>query len=217
MKRLVISMSILLAVFFVLSQVFAAAENEDSKRTEEVRAPKYSTMRPRRPRPDANSLTAELKFLADANAIKGRIKEFEGLDKALADVTKGSQEETREWTHEAVADRVNLAKAVQKQAIAEFVFIRKLAVEEGAQKTVAAIDGLLLGRQERFVEVLGKMLDRTDAQKREWMRMRRAERYRRGRGRNERTRYRDREREEDTYQDDNTYRSRYRDREEIRR
>jgi len=219
MKRLVISVSILFTIFFVLSQVFAAVENEDFKRTKEGRAPKYSTLRPRSGRADANSLTAELKFLADPNAIKGKIKEFEGLEKALANVTKGSQEETREWAQDTAADKVDLAKAVQKQAIAEFVFIRKLAVEEGAQKTVAAIDGLLLDRQERFGKVLGKMLERTEAQRRERMKMRRAERsYRRGRGsRNGRTRYRDREREEDTYQDDNTYRSRYRDREETRR
>jgi len=218
MKRSVISVSILFIIFFVLAQVLAGAEDEDFKRTKEHRAPRYSTLRPRKGRVDVNSLTVGLKFMADPNAIKSRIKKFEGLEKALADVTKGGQEETREWTQEAATDRVKLAKAVQKQAIAEFVFIRKLAVEEGAQKTVTAIDGLLLNRQERLAKVVGKILERAETRKRDWRRMRRDERlYRRGRGRNGRSRYRERARQEDIYQDDNTYRNRYGDREAIRR
>jgi hypothetical protein len=53
--------------------------------------------------------------------------------------------------------RVDLAKRVQAQSRLELAFIRKLAVEEGAAKTTAVIDKLLLDRQQRFENIFKKM------------------------------------------------------------
>ena len=50
-----------------------------------------------------------------------------------------------------------MVKAVQKQVMAEFNFLRELAVEEGAEKTAAAIDGLIADREKRFEGITKKM------------------------------------------------------------
>ena len=128
--------------------------------------------------------------IADSNAaadpnevIRANVRTFEGLETALESVSQKSQEEVREWTHGAVEDRLNLAKAVQEQIVAELDFIRKFAVEEGATKTTAAIDGLLMSRQERFEEIIRNMEEerrRTHLAEREERRGRDRDRKRRG-------------------------------------
>ncbi|HUW19609.1 MAG TPA: hypothetical protein VMW16_09925 [Sedimentisphaerales bacterium] len=201
MKRLFVSTLIIVGGLFVLAQGFAAEENEGSKITEKRSSvSRRSPTRARRDRADANSVAAELKSLEDANAVKTNLRKFEGLEKAVDDLSRGGRKEIREWTQSTAEENVDLAKAVHEQAIDELAFIRKLASEEGALKTTAAIDALLLDRQERY----GKMLDKMEANEK---RMRRSDRdYRRTRGRirNPRDRYR----EQDMYGEQNMYRGR---------
>lgn len=104
---------------------------------------------------DANeaSLITDSNTAADPNAVRTDIRAFEGLEEALESVSQKSQQEVREWTQRAAENRLNLAKAVQEQVVAELGFIRKLAVEEEAIKTTAAIDALLARRQERFEKI----------------------------------------------------------------
>jgi len=92
----------------------------------------------------------EVDILADPNKIESAIKEFEGLDKELAEVKRKSGDEIRQWFDKEPDNKTNLAKAAHENVTEEIMFIRKLAVEEGAKKTTAAIDGLLLSRQERY-------------------------------------------------------------------
>jgi hypothetical protein len=98
---------------------------------------------------------------ADANSVtdpnKPAYMMFEGLEEALKRVNKESRKETREWTRSTAEDKTSLVKAVQKQVMAEFNFLRELAVEEGAEKTAAAIDGLIADREKRFEEITQKM------------------------------------------------------------
>jgi len=61
------------------------------------------------------------------------------------------------WLQADIENRADLSKAVHNQILVEISSIRKLAVEEEAKKTTAAIDGLLLHRQERFKEFIKKM------------------------------------------------------------
>jgi hypothetical protein len=107
----------------------------------------------RKPIKDANS--------ADANSVtdpnEPAYMMFEGLEEALRRVNQESRREMREWTRGASEDKTNLVKAVQKQVMAEFNFLRELAVEEGAEKTAAAIDGLIADREQRFEEITQKM------------------------------------------------------------
>ena len=66
----------------------------------------------------------------------------------------GSEIQINEWLQRDVGSRANLAKAIQEQVKTDFSPIRKVAVEEGAKKTVAAIDGVLLDRQERVEKLI---------------------------------------------------------------
>ena len=154
MKLLAISMSILLIVFFVLMPAFAQPPGGQLPpwlRMPQKQPPEKKTKR--KPIKDANS--------ADANSVtdpnKPAYMMFEGLEEALKRVNKESRKETREWTRSTAEDKTSLVKAVQKQVMAEFIFLRELAVEEGAEKTAAAIDGLIADREKRFKEITQKM------------------------------------------------------------
>lgn len=96
-------------------------------------------------------------LLIDPNKIQARINAFAGLEQSLKEVDRRSDNEIREWLQKTVDNRISLARAVHEQIRAEILFIRKLAVEEGAKKTTAAIDGLLLNRQKRFERLIEKM------------------------------------------------------------
>jgi hypothetical protein len=152
-KLLAISMSILLMVFFVLMPAFAqppGGQLPPLLRTQKQPPEKKAE---RKPIKDANS--------ADANSVtdpnKPAYMMFEGLEEALKRVNKESRKEIREWTRSTAEDKTSLVKAVQEQVMAEFNFLRELAVEEGAEKTVAAIDGLIADREKRFEEITQKM------------------------------------------------------------
>jgi hypothetical protein len=49
--------------------------------------------------------------------------------------------------------KLDLANSVHQQALTEYYSVRKVAEEENAKKTIAAIDGLLLERQQRLDEL----------------------------------------------------------------
>jgi hypothetical protein len=100
----------------------------------------------------------ELDTLADPNEIKARIKTFEGLEKALEEVTKKSQSEMRQWPQKRYDNKTLLVRTVQKQFEDELGFVRKVAVEEKAKKTTEAIDSLLTRRKERLKKVSRELL-----------------------------------------------------------
>ncbi|MBA7674617.1 hypothetical protein ES703_82837 [subsurface metagenome] len=104
-------------------------------------------------------------ILADPNEIKARIKTFEGLEKALAEVTGKSQSEMRQWQQKRYDNRTTLVRTVQKQFEDEIGFVRKAAVEEKAKKTTEAIDGLLSRRKERLKKVSRELLQQKRALK----------------------------------------------------
>lgn len=117
----------------------------------------------------------------DPNVVRAKVREFAGLEKTLDDLAKkgesvcsrchdnpaqrrrpegmGSRNEgvTRQRmpgrTGSKISAKVN---AMHGQTRAELDLIRKLAVEEGAKKTIAAIDSLLLSRQERLEKIAKK-------------------------------------------------------------
>jgi hypothetical protein len=136
MKTSVVSMLILLTAFFSLIPVFAQPPEQKEAA-------------------DANSI-ADANVAIDPNTGETEIEEFEGLDEALEEINRESRDEIREWTRKTEI-KLNLALAVQKQITAELNFLRELAIEEGAVKTTAAIDKILLARQERFKSVIEKL------------------------------------------------------------
>jgi hypothetical protein len=210
-KRLLVSIILLSIGFLVLSQVFAADLSDRRETETRSRSAKNGRISRARNGEEENSLIADLEFLADPNAVKTRLKEYEGLEKDLEKVSKASTKEMREWGQGLVEERTDLAEAASKQAVDELVFLRQIAVEEGALKTAAAIDGLLLDRQERYGRVSRKIE----------MAMRRSGRFERGTMRGSRRDLRGpyRGRGQDMYEERtyrNSPRDRYRDRSGIR-
>ena len=132
----------------------------------------------------------------DPNVILEKIQEFKGLDRDIKQVTDQARTESRAWTRPNKDNsNLDLAVAVNDQVTEEFKFIRELAAEEGAAMTVAAIDGLMLERQERFEQVTKKLeQDLARARKK----AEREERRRGGTERGGRTRDRDSRRRDRT-------------------
>ncbi|UCE99846.1 MAG: hypothetical protein JSV82_01930 [Planctomycetota bacterium] len=164
MKPLVVLISILLVTSFGIIYAFAQPARSElpphMRRTAETpqRKPeRKSTNDKKKAVPDANSATVV--DSNDPNAAKAPYQMFEGLEKTLEYLNEVADKETREWTRAKTEDRTTLAKTVQTQIVKEFNVIRELAVEEGAVKTTAAIDGLLMMRQERFDRTIEKLED----------------------------------------------------------
>ena len=167
MKALVISMLILLIAFFSLIPAFGQPP-EDKQKEEPVKEPEHKKTADANSIADAKAVTdtnavadansvADANATADANAVRAKIKEFEGLGEALEKINTTSGNEISEWTRGKLDDRLDLVLAMKKQITAEFKFLRELAVKEGAVKTTAAIDGILLDRQERFKGVIEEL------------------------------------------------------------
>lgn len=103
----------------------------------------------------------------DPNVVYAAIKAYPGLDKELAQVGRGSRTEVAEWRRlqesltsaTAVDNRTRMTREVQKQVALELGFLRKIAEEEGAKKTIAAIDGVLLYRQSRLKKLNKQLQD----------------------------------------------------------
>lgn len=101
--------------------------------------------------------STEMALLADPNKIRARLKTVEGLEESLTALDGQGQQEMSEWLQRTTDNRMTLTTIVEKQVSAELDLIRKIAVEEKAVKTVAAIDGIALNRQERSKKLLQQM------------------------------------------------------------
>ena len=77
-----------------------------------------------------------------------------------------TQEEIDMWLDTTTENKEELANSVRRQIMTEIVAVRTIAEEEKANKTIAAIDGLLLKRQQRFEEITVKMEEERQKQER---------------------------------------------------
>jgi hypothetical protein len=165
-------MSILLVAFFSFTPAFGQPP-EDRSPQPQLKEQKEEPVKKPEPKKtaDANTVTdvntaADANAIADPNAVRAKIKEFEGLGEALEKINTTSGNEISEWTRGKLDDRLDLVLAMKKQITAEFKFLRELAIKEGAVKTTAAIDGILLDRQERFKDVIEKLEKETERYRR---------------------------------------------------
>jgi pyruvate/2-oxoglutarate dehydrogenase complex dihydrolipoamide acyltransferase (E2) component len=170
-------MSILLVAFFSFTPAFGQPP-EDRSPQPQLKEQKEEPVKEPEPKKtaDANTVTdanvvadantvADANAVADPNAVRAKIEKFEGLSGALAQINTESSDEISKWTL-GREEKLNLALAVQKQITAEFKFLRELAVKEGAAKTTAAIDGIVLDRQKRFKDVIEKLEKETERYRR---------------------------------------------------
>ena len=160
MKRSVTLSAVVLIAFVCFIAVFVATAQISRLRPLNAPPVDYNSVYEQAPIPQLPSATTpgrESDLLVDPNRIRAKLKAFEGLDKLMIDLDRQSQGEMREWLQRTTDNRSALAKATERQVRAELEVIRKIAAEEKANKTVAAIDGLMLVRQERTVKLVRKM------------------------------------------------------------
>jgi hypothetical protein len=177
-KTLVILLSILLVAFFSFTPAFgqlpedkpAPPQLKEQKKEEPVKEPEPKKTADANKVTDANvaadtNKAADVNVITDPNAVRAKIEKFEGLGEALEQIDVESKDEISKWTL-GREEKLDLALAVQKQITAEFKFLRELAIKEGAVKTTAAIDGILLDRQKRFKDVIEKLEKETERYRR---------------------------------------------------
>ena len=122
---------------------------------------------------DINSIK-NIDPLTDPNAVKARLSKFTDLEDELKNLETGSQTEIEGWNNGLTECTTEIIQTVYEQIGAEYDFVRKQAVEDNAAKTTAAIDGVLLRRQERFDRIVEKMEE--NAMRRELLESRRGSR-----------------------------------------
>jgi len=102
-------------------------------------------------------------ILADANEIKARVKTYEGLAESLEEVESKSRLEKSAWAQRRIDNRTSLIRVVEEQVKLEMTFVRKIAAEEKAEKTIKTIDDVLSSRD----DISGKVRKELLAQRRE--------------------------------------------------
>lgn len=101
----------------------------------------------------------------EPNEVKARIQNYEGLEKAVADVADGSKSSLRQWRKAAEDNRTTLVNAVRKQFEDEIELAKKIAEEEKAVKTVAKAEELIATRKKAFIAISNEV--RNDQKQRE--------------------------------------------------
>ena len=127
MKRLVISVSILLVLVLSMVQSFAAIQNEINRNTER------SATQAGKSQADSNSADIKAKSQVDPNVQKVK-EEFEELKETLERINENSQDEIRQWMSKRVENRIELAKEVHEQVSEELNFIKKSQLKKKLQK-----------------------------------------------------------------------------------
>ena len=168
MKVITISLSILLVTCLILTLAYAqppgyGPPQQIPSKTQE---PKHKE---RKKTTDANSTVDANDTNAPAEANEPKYKMYEGLEEELLQLDEEAEKEMHEWARgdaeSKIESRIKLIEAVQEQVIAELQFVKDLAVEEKAEKTAAAIDGLIANRQKRFDDVIDKLEKRRQQEK----------------------------------------------------
>jgi len=102
----------------------------------------------------------------DPNKVMAAIKAFEGLQQQLDRLEASSRNEVQEWLRQSTFDhRTQILRAVENQMRQELLLLRQLAAEEKANKTLAAIDGVLLQRQQRFRTIMERLQQQSRSQR----------------------------------------------------
>jgi hypothetical protein len=103
--------------------------------------------------------------LADPNEILARVKKYEGLEKAIQDVSDKSKAGMRQWRLTDNDNRNILVKAVQMQLDTEYEFLITTAKEEKAEQTVKAIEALRTKKTEWSKKVTSELTDKLREEK----------------------------------------------------
>jgi len=89
----------------------------------------------------------------DPNEIQKQLKQFEGLAAAIKKLDDKSETEQRAWIQRRSDNRIPLLSLMEQQFGEEMGFVKPIAVEEKAEKTVKAIDDLTAKRKKRAEQI----------------------------------------------------------------
>ena len=92
-------------------------------------------------------------IVIDPNEIQKQMKQFEGLAAAIKKVDDKSLTEQRAWIQSRTDNRIALLAAAEQQFGEEMGFVKPIAIEEKAEKTVKAIDDLTAKRKKRAEQI----------------------------------------------------------------
>jgi len=95
----------------------------------------------------------------DPNAIREQVKAFEGLALAIKAVDDKNDVEQKGWIQRRLDNRVALVRLAEKQFGEELLFIKKVATEEKAAKTIVGIDELAAKRKVRNTAIAEALRD----------------------------------------------------------
>jgi hypothetical protein len=89
----------------------------------------------------------------DPNAMREQLKAFPDIVAALKPVDANSGAEVKGWIQRRIDNRVTLLRTTEKQFAEELAFVKKVATQEKAAKTIPAIDELAATRKARYVAI----------------------------------------------------------------
>jgi hypothetical protein len=107
----------------------------------------------------------------DPNEVKARVQKYDGLEKAVQDVTDGGRLVMRQWQRTEEDNKDTILARVRRQFEAEVELIKKTADEEKAQQTSKAANELLSTKKTRFAVITRELRDQTDQNSRQNSRM----------------------------------------------
>ena len=112
---------------------------------------------------DPNDPNATDPNVADPNA------KPEWLATGLEKLNTNDENKMREWERKPLEGKKNLVEAVQEQVEKEMNFIKEIAIEENAEKTIQAIEAVLEIRKQQLDNIIEKI---EDARRKEKLRAR---------------------------------------------
>jgi len=170
-NRIIILMLVALAVLFCnLDSLFAAADSNSTSQTKSVTPAKAEkakvTFKPGS-KSDANAPAAPKKIDPNTDPNTAKSKALEELDKALENIVNENEQKRVERTQRSAENRIENIKLYYSHVATELNLIRKVAIEEKAEKTVEAIDRVLENRSKRLEKRLAEIEDerKTERQK----------------------------------------------------
>jgi len=107
--------------------------------------------------PAAPATNVEVKI--DPNAIREEVKGFEGLADAIKGVDAKSDAEQKGWIQRRIDNRMTLVRAAEKQLTEELTFVKGLATQEKAAKTIKAVDDLSAKRKKRNTLIVNALME----------------------------------------------------------
>ena len=107
----------------------------------------------------AVSAATNVEVTVDPNAIREQVKAFEGLAVAIKAIDDKNDVEQKGWIQRRLDNRVALVRLVEKQFGEELLFMKKVATEEKAAKTIPAIDVLAAKRKVRNAAIREALRD----------------------------------------------------------